>query len=298
VTDAAAGWTDEWWWSRDGLRLHFRDYPGAADRPAVLCLPGLTRNARDFATLAGRLAGRHRVICPELRGRGESGYARDAMSYVPLTYLQDVEGLLLHLGLDRVVAIGTSLGGILTLLLASTDPDRIAGAVLNDVGPAIEPKGLARIRGYVGRQQSCPTWLHAARTLADTHGAAFPDFTLADWIDMAKRLCRLSASGRIVADYDPRIAEPFRVPGGEAGVDLWPTLGALAGKPVLLVRGELSDVLSASTAARMAEALPQMERVEVARTGHAPSLDEPECAAAIDRLLERVEADGAWAAPA
>jgi pimeloyl-ACP methyl ester carboxylesterase len=283
-----AAYTDGYWWSNDGLRLHYRDYAGPADKPPILCLPGLTRNARDFAGVADRLAGEWRLICVDLRGRGESAYAKDPMTYAPLTYLQDIEALIAELKLDRFVAFGTSLGGILTMLLAATGGERLAGALLNDVGPTLDPAGIARIRAYVGKGGSWPTWLHAARAISVTNQAAYPDYDIQDWLGMAKRLCRLTRAGRIVFDYDMKIAEPFRLPGGEAGVDLWPALDALKSVPALLVRGELSDLLNEATAEAMAARLPLLERATILGVGHAPTLLEPESAAAIDRLLVRV----------
>jgi pimeloyl-ACP methyl ester carboxylesterase len=283
---------DGYWWSNDGLRLHYRDYAAGegapAGRPPILCFPGLTRNARDFETVADRLSATWRVIAVDFRGRGESAYAKDAMTYVPLTYVQDVERLLTDLKIARFVAIGTSLGGIVTMLLAATGRARIAGAVLNDVGPVIEAAGLDRIRGYVGKGGAYPTWLHAARGIAETNGGVFPHYDLTDWLAMAKRTYRLSGNGRIVPDYDKKIAEPFRLPGGEAGIDLWPALDALAEVPTLIVRGGLSDLLAPATAEAMAKRLKQTSAVTVADVGHAPVLDEPEAAAAIDALLARV----------
>jgi pimeloyl-ACP methyl ester carboxylesterase len=278
-------YSDGYWWSKDGLRLHYRDYPGSADKPPVLCFPGLTRNARDYAPLAERLAGERRVILVEFRGRGESAYAKDPMSYVPLTYLQDVEALLVELGIERLVAVGTSLGGLVTMLLAATDGGKLAGVVLNDVGPEIDQAGLARIRTYVGKAVWHPTWMHAARAVAEGNADVYPDYGIEDWLRMAKRLYRVNSSGRIVLDYDMKIAEPFRVPGNEAGPDMWPTIDALKGKPVLIVRGERSDILSAETAAKMIARVKGAELVTVAGVGHAPTLDEPEAVAAIERLL-------------
>ena len=284
-----AAYENIFWWSNDGIRLHARDYPGQADRLPLICLPGLTRNARDFAALAEVMAGRRRVIAVDFRGRGESGYARDAMSYVPLTYVQDVLALLAEQGIARFVAVGTSLGGIVTMLLTGPARERIAGAVLNDIGPELEAAGIARIRGYVGRGSSCPTWLHAARTLAEAQGDIYPHWGLAEWLAMAKRLYRVTSAGRIVLDYDLKIAEPFRVPGAETGPDMWQALGGLGGMPVLLVRGERSDVLGAATATRMVEALPDAELVTVPGVGHAPMLTEPVALAGIERLLARVD---------
>ncbi|MGE4323107.1 MAG: alpha/beta fold hydrolase [Sphingobium sp.] len=287
------GYTDGYWWSPDGLRLHYRDYAGGADgRPPLLCLPGLTRNARDFEPLAARLAGDWRLICPDMRGRGDSAHAKDPMTYVPLTYLQDIGRLIADLAVPRFVAVGTSLGGIITMLVAATHREWLAGAVLNDVGPTLEPAGLDRIRAYVGSGSSHPSWVHAARALEDMNRAVYPAYGLEQWLAMAKRLYRLTSAGRIVLDYDMRIAEPLRAPGGESGVDMWPVMAAFRGIPTLLLRGGRSDLLSAATARRMLDEIGQSaELVTVPDTGHAPILDEVEAAAGIDRLLERVLRD-------
>lgn len=288
---------DSFWWSQDGLRLHYRDYPAdpalqpadQAPRPPIICIPGLTRNARDFEAVAARLAGHWRVICVDLRGRGDSGYAKDPMSYVPLTYVQDMEALLQDQGITQFVAFGTSLGGIITMLLASTRPGRVIGALLNDIGPQIEAEGLLRIRDYVGQGRSFPTWLHAARAMAEQQSAVFQDFELSDWLVFAKKIMKVSPGGRIVYDYDMKIAEPFALPGGESGVNLWPALGGLRDAAMLLVRGEDSDLLSPETAAKMMAQLPKAQMITVARRGHAPTLEEPPVIAAIDALLEQVD---------
>src|SRR5207253_293360 len=196
--------------------------------------------------------------------------------YMPLTYLQDVEALIAELKLTRFVLFGTSLGGLITMLLTANGRERIAGALLNDIGPEIETRGLERIRSYVGRSQNWPTWLHAARFLAEAQSDRYPDWGLDEWLVYAKRLCRLTSSGRIVFDYDMRIAEPFKLPLSEAGFDLWPTFRALAGVPSLVVHGGLSDLLSAESVAKMVAEMSSMESVTVPRVGHAPTLDEPE----------------------
>lgn len=286
---------DLFWWSRDGLRLHARDYPGEAGALPVLCLPGLTRNARDYAGVAERLAGRRRVIAVDFRGRGESAYAKDPMSYSPLVYAQDIAALLEAAGITRFVSVGTSLGGIVTMLLAGMLPGRIAGALLNDVGPEVEPAGLARIRGYVGKPSVFPTWMHAARAVAESNADVYPDWDVEQWLAMAKRLYRLNSAGRIVLDYDLKIAEPFRVPGAEAGPDMWRALAGLDDVPVLIVRGGASDILSAATAARMSTALPDAELVTLPGIGHAPTLDEPGVQGAIERLLVRAAREPAAA---
>lgn len=279
---------DCYWHSRDGLKLHYRDYGGRADRPPVICLPGLTRNARDFATLAERLSGEWRVLCPEMRGRGDSAYAKDSATYNPLQYVEDIGELLAQAGIERFVAVGTSLGGLMTMIMAMATPQRLAGAVINDIGPVLEPEGLARIADYVGQGRSFATWMHAARAVEEMQAAAFPDYGVSDWLATAKRLMTVSGNGRIVFDYDMKIAEPFAATNSNAQFDLWPGVDGLAGKPVLLLRGGLSDLFSAETLAAMAARLPQAEAVTIPRVGHAPTLDEPEAVAAIDRLLARL----------
>ena len=285
---AEAAYSEGEWTSADGLTLRYRDYVGRGDRPPVLCIPGLTRNARDFEPLARAFAGEWRVICPDLRGRGQSDYARDPATYTPVHYVADIMALLDQTGLESVVAVGTSLGGIVSMLIEAHAPGRIAAAVLNDIGPVVEPAGLARIRDYVGQGRSFPTGMHAARALRDQAGVAYPDFAIADWLRLAKRWLAVGGSGRIVFDYDMKIAEPFQQPEPGEPFDMWPVFRALAGRPVLAIRGELSDILSAATLEKMQRELPGMEAVTISRTGHAPTLEEPEAQAAIARLLAQV----------
>ena len=284
-----AAYEDGYWMSADGLKLHYRLYPGDESLPPVLCFPGLTRTARDYDALAARLAGRRQVIAVEFRGRGRSDYAKDPMTYVPATYVADVQALLAERAIGRFVAVGTSLGGIVTMLLAQAGAP-IAAALINDVGPEIEAAGLSRIRGYVGKGSSCPTWMHAARTLAEGNGDVYPDWGIEDWLAMAKRVYRLTSNGRIVLDYDLKIAEPFRTPGNEAGADLWAALSALRGVPVLIVRGGRSDVLAQPVADRMLAALDRAELVTLPGVGHAPTLAEDALHDPIDRLLDQARA--------
>lgn len=290
MEDGRGEWKDGWWRSPDGLSLHYRDYPGNPARVPVLCIPGLTRNARDFGSLAPALAGKRRVIVAELRGRGMSAPAPDPASYAPPTYLADIRALVEELEVGPVALIGTSLGGLIAMLLAATARPLLAGVLLNDIGPEIEEAGLARIRAYVGTGGPWTSWEEAAAGVAAINHAAFPDYGEADWLAMARRQASETPDGRIVPDYDPRIAEAFRAPPPPAGpVDLWPAFEALGGLPVTVARGALSDILSAATAAAMAERLPGIDLVTVPRVGHAPGLDEPEARTAIDRLLARVD---------
>lgn len=287
----AATYEDRYWTSSDGLNLHYRNYPGpdGGTKLPVLCMHGLTRNARDFAPLAESLAATRRVIVPEMRGRGMSDYAPDSDTYSPITYVADVEKLLAEQGITRFVVVGTSMGGLMTMLMAASQPGRMAAVVMNDIGPEVDAAGLARISGYVGQGRSYPTWVHAARGLAEAHSAAFPDYDLDQWLDLAKRTMVVSQNGRIVFDYDMAIAEPFAKPGNAAPANLWPAFDALAGVPMLLVRGELSDLLSADTVQQMGTRNPAMQVVTVPRVGHAPTLDEPEVRAAIHALLDAAE---------
>lgn len=279
---------DRYWTSQDGLKLHYRYYSGRDDRPVVLCMHGLTRNARDFEGVAARLAGEWRVICPDMRGRGDSAYAKDPATYNPVQYVQDVTVLLDELAVDRFVSIGTSMGGLMTIIMGYTMPDRIAGALFNDIGPQIETLGLDRIMDYLGQARTFPTWMHAARALEETHGAAFPDWSIDDWLVMAKRTMTLSSNGRVVFDYDMKIAEPFKGVDYGTQPDMWPAFAAVAKNPVTVLRGELTELLAEANFRKMGEVSPTVELVTIPRVGHAPTLDEPEAMAAIDRLLARI----------
>jgi len=285
-----ASWTDRYWHSAEGLRLHYRDYAGPRDKPPIMCIPGLTRNARDFEPVAERYAGKWRIICVDLRGRGGSDHDPDTSRYAPHYYVADILKLLDQLGIADAVFLGTSLGGICTMLLASTDADRIAGAMLNDIGPEIDPAGIERIGSYVGKETRFPSWEAAAMALADRNREKFPRWTAEDWDRFAHRLCHKTNDG-IEFEYDMRIAENFRAATeGPQGAN-WHLYEALAGRPVLILRGELSDLLASDVAERMVEKFgDDAELVVVPDVGHTPNLEEPEAYAALDRLLERVEA--------
>jgi len=268
----------------DGLRLHYRDYPGSPDRPPLLCLPGLTRNARDFAALAERHSPRFRVIALDLRGRALSDYDPVPARYNPLTYARDVVELLDELGIDRAIFVGTSLGGLVTMTIAALAPQRIAAAILNDVGPELGQVGIDRILNYIGKDARFASWEQAAEAIAAAQGSAFPHYRPADWLATARRNCREDA-GAFVFDYDMAIADAFSaVPAPR--VDMWPLFAALAQQPLLVVRGALSELLSSEALGKMRIAAPHARIVEIPGVGHAPMLDEPEGAAAIDAFLE------------
>ncbi|MDY7098005.1 MAG: alpha/beta hydrolase [Pseudomonadota bacterium] len=284
----ADNYEEKFWTSEDGLELFYRDYAGPADadaKPPVLCMHGLTRNSRDFADLAEHLSATYRVIVPEMRGRGNSAYAPDSSTYTPKHYVADVEKLLDELNVNRFISIGTSMGGLMTMLLAAAKPGRLAAVVMNDIGPVIDPEGVERIGAYVGQGRSYPTWIHAARSLADTHGEAFPDWDLDQWLEMAKRNMAVCQNGRITLDYDMAIAEPFADAPAAPAETLWLAYEALRDVPMLLVRGGLSDLLSQDTVKQMGVRNPAMTVVTVPNVGHAPTLDEAEVRIAIDTLL-------------
>jgi pimeloyl-ACP methyl ester carboxylesterase len=265
----------------DGLSLHVRDYAplAPANGAPVLCLHGLTRNARDFEVIAPRIAGLgRRVIVPDMRGRGRSDYDPDPAHYVPAIYAQDVLTLCDALDVREAVFIGTSMGGLITMVVAALARERVAATVLNDIGPKLESAGLARIASYVGQIQPVANWAAAAETSRALNGSAFPEKLDDDayWDRMARRTFRARDDGRIEFDYDPNIALAFTDPQSGPPVDLTPLFQALADKPVLSVRGALSDLLSPDGVAQMRSVKPDLVAVDVPGVGHAPLLDEPE----------------------
>ena len=277
--------SDGYFTVRDGLRLHYRDYHGSADRPPLLCLPGLTRNVRDFADLAERYSPRFRVLALDFRGRAQSDYDPVPSRYTPVTYAGDVVEMLDQLDVPKAVFIGTSLGGLVTMAIAKIAPERIAGAVINDVGPDVDRSGVGRILTYVGNDRRFTGWDEAARAIAGNYGSSFDRYGHEDWVRMAQRNCR-EENGEIRFDYDMAIAEPFKTAGPTPNVDLWPFFAALAEKPVLIIRGAKSDLLTAETAAKMQQVSPGVQITVVPGVGHAPELGEPEAVEAIDAFLD------------
>lgn len=280
---------DRYYNSVDGLRLHYRDYPGGhPEQPPILCLPGLTRNARDFEPVADRFAGEWRVLALDFRGRGLSAPDPEPSRYMPPVYARDVLKLLDQLGIAEAVFVGTSLGGLVTMLIAAMEEERVAGALLNDIGPEVAPEGIERIRGYVGKPASYTSYADAGAAMAARAGDVYPDWGPGEWERFARRCCR-TEGGRVVLDYDMAIAQPFAQANEATQPNLWPLLDNFRGKPVTLLRGALSDLFSPAVADRMAAELgDSAELVTIANVGHAPSFDEPESIAALERLLARV----------
>ena len=281
------------WTSPDGLSLFARDYAPAAGEAKlpVIAIHGLTRNSADFGVIAGLIAqnGR-RVLAVDVRGRGLSDRAPDPMTYRPDVYARDVIALMEQTGIAKAVFLGTSMGGLITMALAAIQPQAIAAAVINDVGPEVATEGLTRIAAYTGRKVEIANWADAAAYARDINAVALPHYDEADWDAFARRIFHEDALGRPVLNYDPDISVPIRAAGAAALVpDLWPAFTALTdGRPVLLVRGEISDLLSPEIASRMRQAAPGMAYVEVPGIGHAPMLDEPEARAGILTFLNGV----------
>jgi pimeloyl-ACP methyl ester carboxylesterase len=273
------------WRSHDGLSLYSRIYDEAPPQAlTVLCLHGLTRNSRDFERLAPHLASRFRVICPDLRGRGLSGWDSNWHNYQPSVYVTDLTALVKALPIERMAIIGTSLGGILAMMLAYVAPETMAGLVLNDIGPEIAPAGAERIRGYAGRLPPVSRWDEAVAQLREVYGSAWPGLSDSMWAELARRSYREDTHGAPVLDVDPKVGDAMRASPSPAPT-LWPLFGAIKGVPILAIRGARSDILSEETFARMQREKPDLERLEVAHRGHVPLLDEPECLAAIDVFL-------------
>ncbi len=286
--------------SHDGLSLYYREY-GAGD-DVVVCLPGLTRNSKDFEDLAKHLADQWRVITPDLRGRGQSDRDPRWKQYLPPTYVRDIWTLLDALEIDRVVVIGTSLGGLMAMIMADQQPDRLRGVVLNDIGPEVPSAAIARLLEYVGVTPPQPDWATAAAITRENYALAYPGADAAFWDRQAHMAWRERTDGEVEPDYDPKIGDALRQASRSAGLvrflqgigvrrlkgvnlDPWDNFKAMT-MPVLVLRGAVSDILTGETVAAMQERKTDLEVVEVPDRGHAPTLEEPTAREAIDRFLK------------
>lgn len=273
--------------STDGLSLYYREFGAGNAGTPVICLPGLTRNSRDFEDLANTLADRRCVLTTDLRGRGFSEHDPDWQNYHPATYVEDVWTLLDTLGIEQVIVVGTSLGGLCAMVMAAQAPGRVAGVVLNDIGPEIHPAGIERVKQYTGRLPAVATWEEAVGQSKEIYGEWLPGLSDADWQKMAWRAYRDDDRGRPRLDMDPHVGTAVREVGAQKG-DPWALFDALADIPTVLLWGVTSDILTRDIVEKMQARKPDLEVVEVPNRGHVPLLDEPECVAAIDDLLDRV----------
>jgi pimeloyl-ACP methyl ester carboxylesterase len=282
--------TEKFFSSRDGLQLYYRDYAGDTSKAPVLCLHGLTRNSRDFAALADHIAPARRVIVPDQRGRGRSQYDTHWLNYHPGTYVDDMWTLLNELSIERVIVVGTSLGGLMAMLMAAMRGQKLAGVVLNDIGPEVDPAGVARIQSYAGRLPPVRNWDNAAAQMKMTFGLALPEYTEQQWLAFARQTFDEGDGGVPRLAADSKIGDAIRsIPAPPGATQaMWVAFGQLRNIPALALRGAHSDLLSAATFERMSREVPSLVAVTVPNRGHAPQLDEPESLRAIDAFLARL----------
>lgn len=268
------------------LTMRARVYRGGDKTPA-LCIPGLTRNARDFEDVAPGIAGTGRdVVVVSLRGRADSDYDPDHGHYFPTTYRDDMIAALDQFGAREAIFVGTSLGGIVAMLTNEKAPARVKAAIINDVGPDLAPEGVARIAGYVGGDQAPAASLEdAAARIRAINEVAFPDEDEAFWLTFARRTFRQVEGGAWALDYDPNIAAALAENG--PAPDLWPAFESLKEKPTLLIRGAISDLLTAPIVEKMRGVHPSFDYAEVPHVGHAPTLSEPAAWKAVEAFLEK-----------
>jgi len=280
------GYSEHHYQTPDGLSLYYREYGSAKD--VVICLPGLTRNSKDFHEVATHLASRYRVLCLDLRGRGQSAWDPDWRNYHPATYISDTWSLVDQLCINGFIVIGTSLGGLMAMIMASQQPARVRAVILNDAGPEADPKGYSRILASFDQQTEVTDWQDAARQCRQTYEPALPDMPTGFWRDFVRKNFREGKNGQPEMDIDPKIGEAIRK--GDlsriAGiqVDPWAAFKGVT-MPCLVLRGELSDILSGEIVERMTVVKPGLASAVIANRGHAPLLYEPESLAAIDRFL-------------
>ncbi len=272
--------------TRDRLRLYYRVYgPEDEARLPVLCLSGVTRNARDFHALALHLRATRQVVCPDYRGCGRSDRDLDPMNYQIETDTADMIDLLDGIGVTRAIFLGTSRGGLVTMGVAATRPQLIAAAVFNDIGPATRPGS----RGKVGRYFELPyvyaDWNEACAAFRTWSERTTPGLSDAQWMERARATFVETKDGRVRFDYDPKLGEALRQRTG-APPDNWARFEAMKDKPMLSLRGEWSVLLSPDTVEEMRTRKPNLQAVTVPNRGHTPLLDEPESLAAIDAFLK------------
>ena len=273
--------------SHDGLTLHARVYEASPDYPAVICMPGLTRNSADFHKLAEHLTAQSKVKVYSLdfRGRGSSDWDSNPSNYNPLRYAEDLQAFVQNQKLENIILIGTSLGGLVAMIYTAHFDNTVAGIVLNDIGPEIDPTGLARIQSYVGKTGSAESWNDAKQMVKAINEETLPDLAEAEWTQMTEALMHEAEDGRIVFSYDPAISEESNP--SAKGTDFWSEFDALRQLPVLVIRGVKSDILNSKCVETMLTSHDKLAYCEVSNRGHAPLLNEPEALAAIEAYLAK-----------
>ncbi len=277
---------DFWYTSADQLRLYARDYGGEAQATTLVCIPGLTRNSADFEDLCAVLAKDYRVLAVDLRGRGKSAYDPNPRNYHPGVYSLDVLALLDAAAVEKAVFIGTSLGGLVSMILASSEPDRVQAIVLNDVGPQLNAEGVKRIQSYLTDYSEVSNWDEAMSRTRASQECALPGLTEEEWKRFTSRLYKESDSGTPVLNYDRDIAVLFEENAdANPPADLWGVFSLLTEIPMLVLRGEFSDILSRKTVQKMQKFQSGIQSVEIKNRGHAPLLNEPDAVAVIERFI-------------
>jgi len=251
-------------------RLAYTEWGDPANRKVLVCVHGLARCARDFDTLARAMADEYRVICPDVPGRGLSDWLKNPMEYQPETYVADMITLLARVDADCVHWVGTSMGGLIGMTLASLPQTPLAKLVLNDVGPVVTAASLARIGQYLGMAPQFPDFAAAVQYIRLV-SATFGAHSDAEWSTLTEHVTRRQPDGSYRLHYDPAIAVPFRAARIDQDIELWPYYDAVK-CPTLVIRGALSDLLRRDTLEQMAGRGPQAKTVEIADVGHAPTL--------------------------
>jgi pimeloyl-ACP methyl ester carboxylesterase len=294
--------------SHEGLSLYYREY-GQGEQ-TIICLPGLTRNSKDFHEIASHLSSNYRVLCSDLRGRGQSDHDPKWKNYHPGTYVKDIWKLLDEMGISNIIILGTSLGGLMAMIMAEQRPEHVKAVIMNDIGPQIDPSGYKRILSYAGRQNVVTNWQEAAQQCSDTYALAIPDMPMSFWAEYARRNFAEDKNGMPVSESDPNIGEAIRnsvkfttwlkclrkwgilrkIDG--VMIDPWDSFKTMS-MPCLVIRGELSDILSEEIVDMMHSVKPDLQRATIPKRGHVPLLDEAESIHAIDSFLAGLPTQGA-----
>ncbi|WP_340149863.1 alpha/beta hydrolase [uncultured Sneathiella sp.] len=281
---------EKYYQSQDGLNLYYREYGSEGDACPLLCLSGLTRNSADFHNFAERYSKNRKVYALDYRGRGKSDRDTDYKNYNPQVYLGDIHGFLTTLGIERALFVGTSLGGLMTMVMAGFAKNFVAGAILNDVGPEVDKSGGARILGYVGKDVRYASLEEAAKKQKEQYVGAYPDLSDEDWLGQANTTFTYDeAAKNYCLNYDLNLSKALADQlNSDEPVDLWPFFKALGDIPTLAIRGALSDVLSDTVFMRMKSENPNMETVVLKNRGHVPLLNEPELLPVLDKFIDRI----------
>ena len=281
---------EKYYQSQDGLNLYYREYGSEGDACPLLCLSGLTRNSADFHSFAERYSKNRKVYALDYRGRGKSDRDTDYKNYNPQVYLGDIHSFLTSVGIERALFVGTSLGGLMTMVMAGFAKNFVAGAILNDVGPEVDKSGGARILGYVGKDVRFASLEEAAEKQKEQYVGAYPDLSDEDWLGQANTTFTYDEEAKnYCLNYDLNLSKALAEQlNSDEPVDLWPFFRALGDIPTLAIRGALSDVLSDTVFMRMKSENPNMETVVLKNRGHVPLLNEPELLPVLDKFIDRI----------